>query len=295
MPLCEPWVDAADVDCAEVDDLDLLERAATVASNLLFALSGRQYSGLCTDVVRPCRWADGAWAPYGTWGAWGRVPACGCLCPGPVSCGTSHDALPLPNTPVVSVTEVLVDGVALDEDWVIVDDRWAVRRSPERWPTSQYLDRLADEEGTWQVTYTYGTAVPADAVEAARVLACELAKGWSTGGACRLPDGVTSVIAENVSYDLGPTATAGLVDSVSTLTEVRLFLRAHNPHGLARRGRFINPRDHRGRRHRRIRPGSSTPLITVWSGGDSEGTGSGQLDGGDSDGTGGDTIDGGDA
>ncbi len=293
MPLCEPWVDALDVDCAGVDDLDLLERAVSAASNVLYALSGRQFSGLCTDVVRPCRWGDGCWA-YGPFDGWGRVPRVGCLCTGPVACSRNHDALPLPHRPVVSVTEVLVDGVALNEDWVIVDDRWAVRRSPERWPTTQYLDRLATEADTWQVTYTYGTAVPADAVEAARALACELAKGW-TGGDCALPAGVTSVIAENVSYDLAPADAAGLGGRLGMVPAVDLFLRARNPHRLSRRGQIINPRDHRPRRMRRIRPGSSAPLVTVFSGGDSEGTGADLVDGGDSAGTGSDTIDGGDA
>ncbi len=54
-------------------------------------------------------------------------------------------------------------------------------------------------------------------------------------------------------------------------------------------------RDGRPRRMRRIRPGSSAPLVTVFSGGDSEGTGADLVDGGDSAGTGSDTIDGGDA
>lgn len=295
MPLCEPWVDAFDVDCAGVTDLDVLGRAVAAASNALYALSGRQYSGLCTDVVRPCRRGDGCWA-YGAYGAFevqGVAPHAGCLCTGPVACTRNHDAVPLPHLPVVSVTEVLVDGAALVEDWVIVDDRWVVRRSPERWPATQYLDRPATEAGTWQVTYLYGTAVPADGVEAARQLACELAKGW-TGGDCVLPAGVTSVIAENVSYDLAPVSdAAGLGGRLAAIPAVDLFLRARNPHRLARRGRLINPRDHRPRRMRRVRPGSSAPLVTVFDGGNSAGAGVDTVDGGDSTGTGPDTIDGG--
>lgn len=305
MALCAPWVDASDVAYCSGDDLPpgMLARAVQAASELLYTASGRQFTGLCTDVVRPCRgglpgryvpW-DVAWAAGPVWfeDGWRPVGLGQCNCPGQMpACGcTSHDALKLPNTPVVDVPEILVDGVALTDWGTIADDAWLVRTVPDRWPCCNRLDLPATEDGTWQVTYTWGTAVPEAGRMAAEVLACELAKGWS-GQACKLPRRVTSLSAQGTTMEFAQVdAMEFFAQGRLGLYEVDSFISTHNPHRLQRRGRLISPRA-AACKPRRVRVPAGA-AATGWDGGSPSSTGGNNLDGGTPSGTGGDVISGG--
>lgn len=261
MPLCAPWVEPDAISaCAEGDfDPGVLDRAALASSELLYAASGRQFHGLCTDSVRPCS-SSWAWWWAGRYEIdlahahlFGANPLLIGDCCGTTDdlvCGCQqHDTLRLPNTPVVEVTQILIDGDALaDGSWTIVDDQWLVRRDDESWPCCQDLSEPATEDGTWQVTYSWGTAVPAAGQLAAEVLTCELAKAWS-GKDCRLPRRVTSIVRENVSM--------AVLDPLDFLDqgrfgiyEVDVFVQTFNPGKLQRPSRLINPRRAEPRRVR---------------------------------------------
>ena len=99
--------------------------------------------------------------------------------------------------------------------------------------------RVLDEDGTFEVTFVYGTPPPPAGREAAADLACELLKGW-TGGECNLPRRLTSITRQGV--------TMALLDPFQFLNEgkvgvytVDLFLKTYNPGGLHRRAAVMSP------------------------------------------------------
>lgn len=245
--LCQPWTDSLDLCDLDSPDPALVARALDVASEIMFHASGRQFRGLCTDVVRPCG-SGWAWQwverPDGS----GHPVPLHCECPtiGASSglwCDCSyHDAVTLPNTPVVEVTEVLIDGQAVAADgWKIVDNRWLIRSPRRAWPCCQRLDLDPTEPGTWQVTYTWGSPVPETGKAAVEELACELVKAWTPGEGCRLPKRVTQVTREGVSWTLLDTFDDLLWQGYG-LTLVAGFVQTFNPGKLQRAGRAVNAR-----------------------------------------------------
>jgi hypothetical protein len=260
VPLCAPWIEAENISACDGCDIEAerLERAARAASELLYAASGRQFHGLCTDVVRPCSrgWAQ-QWLAYPD-GSSRPLPLDGDLLPIDCGCGSlevtcgcaAPDAVRLPNRPVVEVKEILVDGAPLaPTDWTLIDDQWLAR--PGGWPWRQRLDLPATEPDTWQVTYTWGTAVPEAGVLAAEVLACELAKSWAGTGSCRLPKRVQNIVREGVTMTVMDQFEF-LDDGMFGVYEVDTFIATFNPHRLQGPARMIVPR-FAGRRARRVR------------------------------------------
>lgn len=227
--LCEPWASTADL-CSPCDDYSAdagyLETMLQAASEILHVLSGRQFPGVCEDLIRP---------RYG----------CGCLYRN-ASCSHTRRELALPQTPVVEVLEVVVDGVTLTEGthYKLLDRRSLRRIDDESWPAVQDLDLPDTEEDTWSVRYTFGLGPPASGVLAAATLACELAKACQPeefgDSECKLPERVTSITREGVSMIvLDPFAF--LEKGRTGLYEVDLFLSAVNPQGARRRARAFSP------------------------------------------------------
>lgn len=233
MPPCAPWATIADA-CAPCDaydfDATLFEDFADVASEILFELSGRQYTGVCTTdpPVRPC------------------APACRRRHDECRTCGTMHQ-IPL-RTPVVSVDQVKVDGAVLDSSLYRVDDeRWLVRLpdpsgSNPGWPRCQRMDRADTEDDTWSITYQHGLAPPDMGVRAAAKLACELALACdpTTASECQLPERVTTIVRQGVTLTLLDPQDF-LNDGRTGVYEVDLFLRTVNPHKLQRSATVWSP------------------------------------------------------
>lgn len=99
-----------------------------------------------------------------------------------------------------------------------------------------------------EVTYTYGSPIPAVGKMAARHLAIEFAKLWSGDDDCALPQRVTSISRQGVSYTL--------LDSQDFIAELRtgvyavdLFLKATNPDGARRKSKVFSPDVPRARRY----------------------------------------------
>ena len=209
----------AELPCPALDELfygeqeALAETLVETATSLLWNWTGRQF-GLCELTVRPCRQDCSS----STYEGWSGIPSptfasgmpflpvlingefynlrCGRRCRD-CSCTVTPE-IGLPG-PVDSVSAVVVDGVTLDESAYRVDNRrWLVRQDGERWPTCQDLGKAPGEEGTWSVTYRWGTPVPKGGTLAATVLACEMAKA-ALGRQCELPQRVQTVTREGVS------------------------------------------------------------------------------------------------
>lgn len=99
-----------------------------------------------------------------------------------------------------------------------------------------------------EVTYTYGSPIPVAGKMAAKTLAVEFAKLWAGDDDCALPQRVTSIIRQGVSYTL--------LDSQDFIQELRtgmyavdLFLKSANPDGARRRSRVFSPDAPRARRY----------------------------------------------
>lgn len=241
---CQPWTTPTALPC----DLpgDAAATAIEAASFVLWALSGRRH-GVCSATVRPC---VGRCSPAGGWHRWGEpwrpvlydgewLNVCGHDA-GVCGCGPTSEIV-LPLSPVVEVSAVEVDGVALVEgtDYRLDGNR-LVRLGGERWPTEQNLDLVDGDPGTWSVAFTYGVEIDALGVLAAGELACEFGKALTGASGCRLPQRVTSLTRQGVSM--------ALIDPQEFLRDGRtgfyladLWLNAVNPDGLRSASRVYSP------------------------------------------------------
>lgn len=219
---CSPWIDAEALGCdVEGTDPEVVAQAIEAASDMLYAMTAEVYPGVCTDTYRPC----------------------GCSC-GSTRCGCrSMSTFEPRRSPMIDVTAVKVDGVALVRgvDWQVLDGRLLHRMGDRSWPCGQNLDRADSEADTWSVTYTFGGEPPAAGRIAAAVLACELLAAWS-GGTCRLPKRLQTASGEGWSQVfLDPFAF--LDNGVFGVAELDYFVRSVNPDGLRRQGKYLSPAD----------------------------------------------------
>ncbi|MFR9675846.1 hypothetical protein [Streptomyces sp. TR02-1] len=214
--------------------------AVQIASEAMWRLTAGRY-GLCRETVRPCRKqcrtgiplapVDVAWmTPVMRGGSITNVPG-GCGCDdGPCGCGPICEvAMP---GPVHQVEEILVDGQPLPPDaWMVQEKRYLIRTDGACWPECQQLDRPDSDPGTWSVRYLRGRPIPPGGVRAVSVLACEYYKQCAQNGkGCKLPQRVTSVEREGLTYTL--TDPMEFLDRGRVgLAEVDQWLSQVNPHG----------------------------------------------------------------
>lgn len=221
--------------------------ALDAASEILYYLSGQRFSQ-CEVKIRPCReecynygfrgWA-GWWGDYGNFvtpynlgGQWYNL-TCG-QCNGSCSC-TAVSEIFLPG-PVISITEVKVDGVILTSgtDYRVDDYRKLVRLG-DVWPFCNDLNKDDTEVGTWSVTAVYGEPVPVLGQIAVGELACEFIN-LLEGEDCVLPNGITDLTRQGVSMTF-----ADISQDLSTFfaryPTSYLFLKTYNPNGLMSRAR----------------------------------------------------------
>ncbi len=248
-------------------DAYVIEDMLPIATDLLWRLGGpaaKRFTGVCEATVRPCAdrastwnspiweragaagytsfgWggaSGGWWWGFGGWdSSWG---SCGCgsgsSLGAPCGC-TGLSTVRLGPVPIVEVTEVVVDGGVLDPTEYRVDNwTWLVRlpnvddpnQTQQWWPCCQDMSLPLTEEGTFGVTFSYGTAPTAAGVEACAVLAGELALA-RCGGECSLPDSVVRSSREGVDFAL---ITPDTADVRLYPEPVRRWLQATNPNKL---------------------------------------------------------------
>lgn len=260
---CTAWITADDVAacCASAgvgSDLSQLDVWAVTASMLMYEASARQFKGLCPPVtVRPCRntcgcfgsspSAGGAWYWTSSWlggGGWGWRNECGDRC----GCGTT-DFVRLAGYPVRAVDEVKIDGVALDpSEYRLQKWRKLYRTTdpgpppqPRLWPVCQDLGLPDTAPGTWSVTYRAGVDPPELGRQAAAQLACQLFLACSNPDKCKLPNRVTKVVRQGVTYDrIVPLANL-LLAGQTGLALVDSFIAGYNRYGSQRRPAVYSP------------------------------------------------------
>ena len=282
---CQPWASAQAVwDCCgqpmttigEGSDQEEcpvdMSQFALEASQVLYELSGRQFSGACEKTVRPCGnitcnfqvlsrgyivwggygnwWWDPYWTPYwddGWW--WNGSNACGCR---------PLDRVELSGYPVREITEVKIDGAVVDPSTYRLDERRYLARVPDpldpdtwlRWPACQNMGLPDTESGTFSVTYRYGQDPPPLGIHAVAQLGCELYKACA-GQECALPTGTTRVNRQGITIEKLAFATWGYTPSRVARTRpsgwntgmpvVDAFLNTYNSAGLKRRPVFWAP------------------------------------------------------
>ena len=115
-----------------------------------------------------------------------------------------------------------------------------------------------------EVTYSYGTYPPAMGKMAARTLAIELAKLWSGDDDCALPQRVSTVSRQGVSYTL--LDNQDFIDEMRTgIYAIDLFLKSTNPDKARAKSRVFSVDVPRGRRYttKPLKLGTSELDITV--------------------------------
>lgn len=181
--VCGPWATVDDLCCTDETLVDCetdIETPATykwtdvqllrAASNILYARTCYDFPGRCSRTIYPCLNCH-----------------CGCS---PCGCGTYHAIDLQDEFPVLEISEVSIDGVAVDPAAYRLDDwRYLVRVDGAEWPTCNTLD-LPDTTGalaaTLFVEYEFGIDPPVELVIAAAELACQLKRACE-GQSCALP------------------------------------------------------------------------------------------------------------
>lgn len=249
--VCTPWVTEEEVkECQEcsADEIEISEDILMASSNLLYILSGRQFAGSCSKVVRPCRRGlrfDGPvdQAVEGWNRTWGD---CHCrFVPGRSNCtcgGISQ--LELGGWPVTAINHVWIDGSEVDPSEYRIDNfKFLVRVTEEGWPCCQdlRLDYLNPTlSPSFAVDFTFGMAPEASGKLAARRLACELALACSGSDSCRLPKRVQTISRQGVSMILLDPFQF-LEHGKTGVYDIDLFLSAYNPNNLREEPVAISP------------------------------------------------------
>lgn len=236
---CDPWPVTW---CCPIDTQSAAVTGAAIsaATDILWAFSGRQF-GLCTVTVRPCRQSclpvEAQHVFFGdTWpnpmlldGGWVNL-GCG-TCRG--SCGCTEVSEVVFSDRVEDIIEIQVDSEVLPTGgaYRLDNHRRLVRLGGEQWPTCQDWNVDNGEVGSWSVTMTIGTPVPAAGQVAVSELATEILLAMCSSSDCRLPKRVQEITRNGV--------TVAMLDAMEYLKEGRsglflvdAFLQAFNPSRL---------------------------------------------------------------
>jgi hypothetical protein len=198
-----------------------------VASEILWALSGRQWSGdgdceavaeLRRDENRCVGWSAASVPVFGV--------AARDYLPRPAAQG--QRAVKLPHDEATDVSSVTVDGAAFT-NWR-QQGSWLRRTDGRGW----------HEAATVLITYRWGKPPPAGGVRAVIKLALELGKDAAGDSSCRLPKRVVSITRQGVSM--------ALIDPARYLDKGKLgmpdidqWLASVNPLAVAERGAVWSP------------------------------------------------------
>lgn len=223
-------------------------QAAKSASNILWALSGRKYSGITTVTERyACASRTYRYGPSSRNNVADIID------------GEIHN---IPSSDLDFFDDMTSDGVSPSTRLRLrgrpVQRIHMIRnRSGEVIDSSKYYlvdgSTIQAAPGVaWtpcdvEVTYTYGIDPPTMGKMAARTLARELAKGWAGDDDCMLPQRVTSISRQGVSYTL--LDQQDFLDEMRTgIYEIDLFLRSVNPDRARAKARVFTPDVPRARR-----------------------------------------------
>lgn len=235
--VCHPWADLDELPSPRPfeQDAEAWTELLLAASELLYAFSGRQFSGGCESSVvltGPAHGHQGVrWTPMGEAAAattgvrptrWVREPV----------------VVVLPGPPVTRVDSVTIAGAPVEVTVRLPYGRLE-RPSGAGWPL----------DGSVAVRYRHGIPPPVGGRDAAVQLAMELGRARDGADDCALPQRITQVTREGVT--VGLMDTFDNLDKLRTgLLEVDMWLASVNPNRLTRRPSVWSPDLARTRRTR---------------------------------------------
>jgi hypothetical protein len=237
---------------AELGDYGLTEyaqEACETASFLMWALSGRKYTG-STTVTERYVCAKRAYRLGASSRNYGGVLVGG-------------EVYNIPVNDFDNYAELVADGLAPESRIRLrgknvtkihaVRNRQGIILDPSSYYLVDHSVLQATAGVPWtpcnvEVTYTYGSPPPMAGKMAARTLALEFARLWSGDDDCALPQRVTSISRQGVSYTL--LDSQDFIDDMRTgVYAVDLFLKSVNPDGAKRRSKVFSPDVPRARRY----------------------------------------------
>ncbi len=244
-------------------DTEFSYEACKTASNLLWALSGRKYSGITTVTERyVC-----AQRSYRL-GASSRTYS-------PVL--LDGDIYNIPTEEFDDFSDIVSDGMSpnsrikLRGRPVTKIHTIRTRTGDVVDPSSYYLVDHSTVQAAagvpWtpcniEITYSYGSYVPTAGKMAARTLAIEFCKLWNNDDDCALPQRITSITRQGVSYTL--LDNQDFIDELKTgLYAVDLFLRSVNPDKARAKARVFSPDVPRARRYTPKPPKVGTSQLDI--------------------------------
>ena len=241
------WVNVEELDTYA--DHEYAYEAVKVASQLLWSMSGRKYGGINTVtekyVCASRAYRLGASArnytpelvggdmyniPFDEFDDYAELTTDGM---------SPSTRLRLRGRPVIKIDSVRDrTGMIVDpSNYYLVDHSTLQARSGTAWAPCNI-----------EVTYTYGSPPPASGKAAARTLATEFIKLWSGNDDCALPQRITAISRQGVSYTV--LDNQDFIDELRTgLYVVDLFLKSSNPDKARAKARVFSPDVPRARRH----------------------------------------------
>lgn len=221
------WIEAADLTYPNSRDAD---SAALAASWILYKLSGEKYPG----VSRSTDWygvnvETAQYSPFTAHGNHVNVYE--------VSDYTTK-SLRLRSKPIQKVESIFIEGEELDPGAYLVGNKAFVARTD---------GHVWDLVSGVTVSYLHGIAPPEPGIRAAQRLADELVLSVDNPEACALPDRVTSVSRQGLSYTILDSQDF-LNEGKTGMYEVDLFLKTANPIGARKRPKVYSPDIPKGRR-----------------------------------------------
>lgn len=205
-------------------DSEYAYEACKYASYILWAMSGRKYSGMTTVTES----YDAVTAPLNPRSLYASTPysTAEYLAGSPVP--PTRTRIRLRGQPVHSVakvTDIQGDEIAT-ELYSLVDRR--------------YVEFPATIQGNVDITYSYGGLPPIAGQMAARKLALEFALLWEGSEDCSLPDRVTSVTRAGISYTV--LDRQDFIEDLRTgIYEVDLFVKVANPDKARKKAKVFSP------------------------------------------------------
>lgn len=230
---------------------DYAQQAVESASYLMWAMSGRKYTGVTTVTERYVRFA------------------------------------PLINTRLIQEAAIINSRVnkalAIVEPWVSAETRIRLRGQPVQsvetvrnigggivsadsfyvvdHSTLQFTEGALIVPADIEVTYTYGAQPPVLGQMAARRVAIEFIKLWTDDDSCALPQRVTSVTRQGVTYTVLDTQDF-IQEMRMGIYEIDLFLKVVNPARANKRSKVFSPDIPKARRYTPKAQRLATDIVT---------------------------------
>ena len=247
------WVTPTDLGTTYSESV-YADDACQMASNILWAMSGRKYSGTTTVTERYITAIDSFqyqgssaknFSPQLASGQVYNVPSEDWNDSAYQSDGTSSiSRIRLRGKPVqeIHLVRSMYDGLIVNPDaYYIAEHSTLIAYKGTPWPP-----------GNIEITYTYGSRPPVAGRQAALLFAIELVKLWE-GDDCALPDRVTSVSRQGVSYTI--LDNQDFLENMRTgIYAIDLFIKTANPAKALAPSKVFSPDMPRARRAAPSRP-----------------------------------------